>query len=107
MDLRAYYKHIREVESTIAAPFVVIVGLETPEGGKPGVATEVSRFVAAKLIAEGRAVLAPEAAVKAFYDASAESRREAEASAAAQKMQVTIVGHTDLKSPKSGRGLKE
>lgn len=106
MDLRAYYKKIREVEGAIGTPYVVVVGLETPEGGKAGVGTEAVRFVAARLITEGRARLASAEEAKAFYEGHAEARRGAEASAAADRMQVTIVGHTDLK-PRSSKASKE
>ena len=98
MDLKAYYRKIREVESTIAPAYVVVVGVETPEGGKAGISTEATRAVAAKLVAEGRARIASAAEAKLFYETHAEARREAEASAAARQMQVTIMGQTELKS---------
>ena len=41
-----------------SGPYVVVISLETPEGGKPGRATEVSRASAAQLIVEGKARLA-------------------------------------------------
>jgi hypothetical protein len=106
MDLKAYYKKIREVENTIIPPFVVIIGLDTPEGGKAGTSTEVTRFVAAKLISEGRARVASADETHLFYSVNAEARQEAEAKAAAQRMQVTIVGHTELKA-RPGKGSRE
>ena len=42
MDIRVYFQKIREIERNIQDPYVVVVSLETPEGGKPGRATEVS-----------------------------------------------------------------
>ena len=59
MDLRAYYQKIRKVEAEIKDPVVTIVSLETPEGGKAGTKTEVPRGLAARMIVEGRAELAP------------------------------------------------
>lgn len=106
MDLRAYYRNIREVESTIPTPFIVVVALDTPEGGKAGTCSETTRFVAAKLVAEGRAKLASEEQTKRFYEQHAEARREAEANAAAQRMQVTIVGTSELRQ-KPGKAAKE
>ena len=106
MDLRAYYKKIREIESTIEPPFIIVIGLETPEGGKPGTSTEAARFVAAKLVAEGRARIASADEAKLFYDSQAEARQEAEATAAAQRMQVTIVGHSEPR-PRQGKSSKD
>ena len=65
MDVRAYYQKIRKLEAEIAEPFVVVVSRETPDGGRPGVMTEVPRGLAAKLIVEEQAAKAtPEEAAK-------------------------------------------
>jgi hypothetical protein len=64
MDLRAYYQNMRKIEAGITEPVVVIVSRETPDGGKAGVKNEVTRAVAARMIAEGRAELAPRAQKK-------------------------------------------
>ena len=65
MDLRAYYKKMREIEDRIEEPFAVIVSRETPDGGKSGVVADVSRIVAARMIADGKADLAsPDQAAK-------------------------------------------
>ncbi len=58
MDLRAYYRKIRKIESGIEEPLVVIVSRETPDGGKAGVKAEIPRALAARMIAEERAELA-------------------------------------------------
>jgi hypothetical protein len=58
MDVRVYYQKIRKIEADIPEPYVVMVSRETPDGGKPGVMTDVPRFLAAKLIVEDQAVLA-------------------------------------------------
>ncbi len=39
MDLRSYYKRVREAEATLTGEHVVMVSLETSEGGKAGVRT--------------------------------------------------------------------
>ena len=36
MDIRVYFQKIREIERNIQEPYVVVISLETPEGGKPG-----------------------------------------------------------------------
>jgi hypothetical protein len=58
MDLRAYYQKIRKMEAAMPEPYVVVVSRETPDGGKPGVKTDVPRSLAAKLIVEDQATLA-------------------------------------------------
>ncbi len=98
MDLKAYYRKVHEVESAIPTPFVVVIGLDTPDGGKAGTRSEAARPVAAKLITEVRARLATEEEAKIFYGNQADARREAEALAAAQRMQVTLVPSSEYRS---------
>jgi hypothetical protein len=75
MDLRAYYQKIRKIEAEIQEPYVVMVSRETPDGGKPGVKTDVPRSLAAKLIVEEQATLAsPEEASQ--FRAEEERRRQ-------------------------------
>jgi hypothetical protein len=91
MDLKAYFKKVREVESTIAAPFVVIASQETSDGGKTGTFTEVSKGLAARMIAEGRGWLASADETQTFRESQAEARRAAEALEAAKQMHFTLV----------------
>ena len=66
MDLRGYYQKIKEVESKIADAFAVIVSLESPDGGKAGAQTEVTRSLAARMIVNGLARLATAAEKRAL-----------------------------------------
>ena len=61
MDLRQYFKKIRDTEGGLADSFPLVMSLETTDGGKAGIASEVGREQAAKLIVEGCARLANEA----------------------------------------------
>ena len=72
MDLRIYYQTIRRIEAEIPEDSVVVVSLETSDGGRPGVRTEVPRAVAARLIVNQKAELAS-------AEAAAEFRAEVEA----------------------------
>jgi hypothetical protein len=74
MDLRGYYQKIKEIESKIADLFTVVVSLETPDGGKPGTHTEVSRTLAARMIVEGVARLATPEEKAAFHEQRASTR---------------------------------
>jgi len=96
VDLRQYFKKIRDIESGLADLFPVVVSLETPDGGKAGVASEVSREQAAKLIVEGCARLESEAEREAYYAKHASERKAAERAETARRLQVTIVGHPDF-----------
>ncbi len=102
MDLRAYYRKIREVESSIEGPFVVLISQETPEGGKPGVRTQVPRHIASKLIVEGRARIATPEEATDFHEENIEAKRVADQLAAANRMQVMVIPATDLRSGKAG-----
>lgn len=57
MELREYYRKIREAEAKIAEPFVTVVSRKTRDGGRAGRRIEVARDVAAKLIVDGKADL--------------------------------------------------
>lgn len=99
MDLKQYFRKLREIESGIAEPYVLIVSLETPDGGKAGMVTEVSRFSAAKMIIEGRAVLATENQKEVYTAQQDAARRAAEKAALAKRVQVAILADSDLDSP--------
>lgn len=96
MDLKQYFRKMREIESNISEPFPVVISLETPDGGKPGMLTEVSRFNAAKMIIEGRAVLANESEKAAYREQQAILRSAAEKAELAKRVQVAILTDSDF-----------
>ena len=95
MDLRAYYKNVRAIESTLPSPFVVVVSLETTDGGKPGVFSEVATLTAAKQIAEGRARAATPKEVKEFHLLNEEKKMAAERALALGRMQFVVLPPSD------------
>jgi hypothetical protein len=102
MDLRMFYQKLRKIEQEISDAQVIVVSNETSDGGKPGQKAEVSRFVAARSILEGRARLAT-ADEAAGYRAGIETAlREAEQRVAAEKVQVNVITEADLRAIKSG-----
>jgi hypothetical protein len=108
MDMRVYYRKVREIEEKLPADSLVVVSKETSEGGKAGVLTEVSRRNAAKLLVEDRVTLATEEEAQRFHEAQAEARRAAEQIAAATRMQVTVVPTAEWQKMKTGnRPTKE
>jgi hypothetical protein len=87
---------LEEIEATMTQPYQTVVSLETSDGGKPGLIAEVSRANAAKLVTEGRAVLATEEQ-KVEFAASQKSAREAvEQAEMARRVQVAILSESDL-----------
>lgn len=91
MDLRSYYKRVREAEATLTGEHVVMVSLETSEGGKAGVLTEAPRPIAAKLIAEERARVATEEEAHEFHETHREARLAHDEAEAANRVQVMVI----------------
>ena len=98
MDLKKYYRHIREVEAGLGGPFVLVISNETSDGGKAGLISEVPRYVAAKMIVEGRAVLATAEEEETHRSNQLLARKTAEKADLARRLQVAIVTDADLKS---------
>ncbi|MBV9763123.1 MAG: hypothetical protein JO340_21350 [Acidobacteriaceae bacterium] len=99
MDLKQYFRRLREIENGIADSYVLIASLETPDGGKAGMVTEVSRYTAAKMIIEGRAVLATEKQKEAHAAQQEAVRKAAEKAAMAKRVQLAILADPDVDSP--------
>jgi uncharacterized Fe-S cluster-containing radical SAM superfamily enzyme len=101
MDLRMFYQKLRKVEQEIADPHVVVVSHETPDGGRAGQKSEVSRHIAAKLVVEGKARLATLEEGAEFRGVIDHARQEAEQRALAQKIQVNVVSEADFRAIKT------
>ncbi|MDP2999041.1 MAG: hypothetical protein Q8N47_16250 [Bryobacterales bacterium] len=100
MDLKAYYEKLRRVEAEMTNRDVVVVSLETPDGGKPGVKIEVPREIAAKLIVESRARLASGKEAAALQAETVETKRQADQAAEASRMKLTVLSDADMKTLK-------
>ncbi len=97
MNLKGYYKNIRETEETITEEFPIVVSLDTPEGGRAGVTTEVTRAMAAKGVVERWARLASDDEAQSFREASRQARRAIQEEDARRKLQVTVIADSDLR----------
>ncbi len=102
MDMRIYYTKIHNIEQSLPDDWTIVISLETTEGGKPGVVSEVTRRTAAKLIVDGRARAATEDEAKAFRESLIEAKRVKDEAAAASRIQVTLVPTADLQALKIG-----
>jgi len=100
MDIRVYYRKIREREEEITDDPTVVRSLDTADGGKAGVFIEVSRRNAAKLIVEGRAEKASSEEMAKFRQSVKEAQITVQEAEAARRMEFTFVPATDGK--KSG-----
>jgi len=96
VDLRIYYQKLRQIEAGLSEPYVVLVSLATPDGGKAGLRTEVPRELAARYIADGKARPASEEEARAFHQEQLTARKEAERREAAGRIQLAVVPESEL-----------
>jgi hypothetical protein len=96
MDLTAYYQKIRATEAGLSDAYPVVVSVATADGGVPGVMTEVTRGLAAKMIIDGEASLATNAAATKFRAAQAAAKAAADQAAAASKVQFSVLTTAEL-----------
>ena len=95
MDLKIYYQKIREMSAQIANDFVVLVSVETPDGGRAGRFTEVRRDLAAKMLVEGRARLATSDEATEFRTEQGKALEAAEVEESRNRLQVTVIPEDD------------
>lgn len=100
MDLRAYYRKLKEIEMTLSDDHVVLISLATPEGGKEGVRTEAPRLVAARMIAEGRARVASDDEAAAFREANRAAKARYDEEQAARRLQVMVIPSNEIRKSK-------
>jgi hypothetical protein len=98
MDLKGYYRKIREIEASIEEEFPVVKSLATEDGGKAGRLSEVTRAVAARMVNDGIAELAAEDEVGEFRRRAEEARKQEEQRRRAAEIQFTILSEADLRT---------
>jgi hypothetical protein len=96
MDLRLYYQKIRELERSFKATFPVVISQETPDGGTAGIKTEVPIHIAARMIVDGRAILASDEEAQEFQEQKIAAKKAADQLQAAGRMQVTVMSDSDM-----------
>lgn len=92
MDIRGYFRKLREAQSTIDSEFVMIASLETADGGKAGRMVEVTREVAAHMIVDGRGRIATADEEREFRAEMAELMNQARLEQEAGKVRLAFVG---------------
>ncbi len=98
MDLKVYYRNVRKIEEKIDGADAVVVSCETPDGGRAGVLTEVSKRMAAQLVADGRARLASEESATKYREDLDEVRQRALEERAATRVRVAVIPESELKA---------
>jgi len=101
MDLRMFYQKLRKLELEITAAHVVVVSQDTPDGGKTGQKTEVSRSMASRLIVEGRARLASAEETTEYRQAIEQALQDAQQRAMSERVQVNVISDADLRAIKN------
>jgi hypothetical protein len=104
MDLRQYYKKLHELESKMPEAHVLVLSLDTGDGGKEGVITEVPRRNACQLILEGRARRVDQTEEALFRMDEKEKREEFQRAKVASRVQVQLVNGEMLKPAPAERG---
>lgn len=105
MDLRSYYRNIRDIEASIEDEFPIVKSLNAELGGQTGRLTEVTRLVAARMITDGLAELASAAETRKKRAVVENARKAEEERRQAARIQFTILSEADLQAvQRSARG---
>jgi predicted hydrocarbon binding protein len=105
-QLKDYFMKRRDALELITKEYVVVVSFKTADGGKPGVMTEVTREIAAHLLAEGRARLANVEEAEQYYSTQEEARKRAEEAERMSRIQVQVVSELTENPQKQPRREK-
>ncbi|GEM_PF-633260 len=90
MEIRTFYRKLREIEATLPDE-VILVSKETPEGGRAGRFTEAPRSVAARMIVEGVAEQASDADAESYREQVRANQVEEKRRRAAASIQVSVI----------------
>jgi hypothetical protein len=101
MDMKEFFQDVRRIEESIRGESVVIVSLQTKDGGKAGVLNEVAKKIAARTIAEAKARLATEEEAEGYRADVAESLRAAAEQNMANQVRLSIIPESDLRALRS------
>jgi hypothetical protein len=90
MDVKTYYRKLREIEA-ILSDETVLISKETAEGGRAGRFTEAPRAVAARLIVEGVAEQASKADAERYHEKVRQNYSDETRRRAAASIQVNVI----------------
>lgn len=107
MDLKDYYGKIRQKMDELTSDYVVVVSKATPDGGRAGVLTEVTKFVAAKMVVDERAHIASDEQSAEYYKALRTAHEEVKAEEERGKMAAEIISRAGLEALMKKFGMSE
>ncbi len=102
MDLKKYYRKIRDLEAVIEDDFPVVKSLATEAGGLGGKLTEATKSVAARMIVDGVAELASDAEATEFRRLAEEAKRREAERRRSEQVQFHVLSESDLKAMLKG-----
>lgn len=91
MDLKGYYRKLREKAAELPDGDQVVVSEATADGGVAGVVSVVPKEVACRLLVEGRARLASAEEAEVYRAEQAEARAEWLRARAAERIHVQLM----------------
>ena len=107
MDLRAYYRKIRDLESTLDE-FVIVKSLSTESGGKGGVLSETGRSTAARMAVDGVAEIASAEEAEEYRQSREDARKAELERRQSSQIQFSVITDAELRSlTRGGRSRKE
>ncbi len=102
MDLKGYYRKLREIAKGLEEEFVVVKSQATPDGGVAGRLTEVGRELAAKMVADGLAHIAGKDEAESFRQKLAQEKKQADEKRVSDKIQFAVLTEADLRALQRG-----
>ncbi len=105
MDVRQYFRKVREIEAALSEEYPVVISLETGDGGKAGLLSEVTKLNAAKMLVEGRAALATEDQRKQYFDQRDSAKQAADRTEAAKRLHLAIIEDASLRAQIASRNM--
>lgn len=107
MNLKRYYSEIREIEASLDGEHILMMSLDTEDGGRAGVVTEVPRYEAALMIKQQRGRVLSEEESAGYRLSTAERRVKANEARLAERLHVTVVSTDALLQAKTRERLSE
>ena len=95
-----YYREITAQEAAIEKPFVLVISLQTPNGGRAGIESELNRVTAAKMIVDKQVRLATPEEVKRLRDDREEKQRQKDLASLQERVRMTRLAEDELRALK-------
>ncbi|HEU0123426.1 MAG TPA: hypothetical protein VFQ91_23050 [Bryobacteraceae bacterium] len=98
MNLKDYYREIDEQLAQIPDAFVLVASLATPNGGKAGVVSEVSRRTAATLVVEKKARMLTPAETEQWQAERDQRQKQKDIAALQERMRMSRLAEDELRA---------